>query len=73
MELQAMTEYQFDNAKLSICRHFRDKTSSEDVIKDAVIKHSKESELLTAAYIDDKIQMCLREPLCQIRRSDKQE
>lgn len=73
MEIQAQKQYQFDNVKISICRHFREKTSPEDVIKNAVIKTYKQPEFLTATCSNDIIQITPREPICQIRRSDKQQ
>ena len=72
MEISSVRVYNLDNAKISICRHFRDKASPEDVIKRAVIKSLHEPDFLTVGFENDKIQMDSKPPQRQFRRAGEQ-
>ena len=73
MEIQSSKVYDLDNAKISICRHFRDKTSPEDVIKQAVIKSYKVPDFLTKSPINATIQVDSSMPQRQFRRAGEQQ
>ena len=73
MEIQSSKVYDLDNAKISICRHFRDKTSPEDVIKQAVIKSYKVPGFLTKSPINATIQVDSSMPQRQFRRAGEQQ
>ena len=72
MEKANIRVYNLDNAKISICRHFRDKASPEDVIKSAVIKSLHEPDFLTVSLENAKIQMDSKPPQRQFRRAGEQ-
>ena len=72
MEIPSVKVYNLDNAKISICRQFRDKASPEDVIKRAVIKSLHEPDFLTVSLENAKIQMDSKPPQRQFRRSGEQ-
>ena len=65
METQSIKVYKLDNAKISICRHFRDKASPEDVIRKAVINSIYEPVFLTGSIENAKIQTDSSMPLRQ--------
>ena len=73
MEIQSVKVYDLDNAKISICRHFREKASPEDVIKQAVIKTYSESVFLTGSPVNATIQIDSSMPLRQFRRAGEQQ
>ena len=73
MEISNVRGYSFDNGKISICRHFRDKTSPEDVIKNAVIKTYYEPVFLTGGTVNATIQIDSSMPLRQFRRAGEQQ
>ena len=65
MEESCVKVYDFDYGKISICRHFREKASPEDVIKKAVIKTYYEPIFLTGSIENAKIQTDSSMPLRQ--------
>ncbi len=73
MEIQSVKVYDLDNAKISICRHFREKASPEDVIKNAVIKTYYEPVFLTGAPVNATIQKDSSVPQRQFRRAGEQQ
>ena len=72
MEIPSVRVYNLDNAKISLCRHFRDKASPEDVIKRAVIKSLLEPDFLTVRLENATIQMDSKPPQRQFRRAGEQ-
>ena len=73
MEIPSFRVYNLDNAKISICRHFRDKASPEDVIKRAVIRSLHEPDFLTLGLENATIQMDSKPPQRQFRRAGEQQ
>ena len=73
METPSVRVYNLDNAKISICRHFRDKASPEDVIKRAVIRSLHEPVFLTGSLENAIIQMDSKMPQRQFRRAGEQQ
>ena len=65
MEIQSSKVYDLENAKISICRHFRDKASPEDVIRKAVINSIYEPVFLTGSIENAKIKTDSSMPLRQ--------
>lgn len=61
MENTQTKQYLMDNGTISICRHFTEKASPEDVIKKAVVRDSKEPDFLTKSQRNGKISMNLRQ------------
>lgn len=70
MEISNNKTYRFDNGNISICRHFGEKKTAEDLVKNAVVEAANGLDFLTSNRRNDIINAKLREPSRQTRRSE---
>lgn len=70
MEISNIKTYKLDNGNISICRHFGEKETAEDLVKSAVVEAANGLDFLTLKNCNAIIEAKLREPSGLTRRSE---